>query len=163
MPKLHISKSMIIQILLVIALVGMWIPDLFSRKIYSQAEMETVSAALVKNLDAAVYEAKDNQKIKRYLSLDPGMFESIAFWRSDDAMSAQELVIAKSDDPAVLEAFAAAMEERQESQYNIYEGYAPAQAAMVEQGIIDVQGNYAMYYVGDNPAQMETLFVKALS
>ena len=45
----------------------------------------------------------------------------------------------------------------------ILEGYAPDQAELLKNAVIDIHGNYALYAVKEDAATMNDQFLKALS
>ena len=49
------------------------------------------------------------------------------------------------------------------SQKGIFEGYAPDQAELLKNAVIDIHGNYALYAVKEDAATMNDQFLKALS
>lgn len=77
-------------------------------------------------------------------------------------MSANELCIVQFDDAQHGQAFEDAARKRIASQHDIYAGYAPEQSALMESALVDVEDNYALYYVGDSASEMEKLFESAL-
>lgn len=135
---------------------------LLNGKIHSEAEFETVAAAVVESLDPAIYPEVSDSQIRRYLDLDPSMLTSVSLYRNKDAMSANELLIAQFDSPEAANAFEKAVNKRVSTQKDIYSGYAPEQAALMDTALIDVHDNYALYYVGDNGSQIDALFKQAL-
>ena len=73
-------------------------------------------------------------------------------------MDAEEMLIVKLKDTSQAEAVRAAMEKRQQTQIGIYEGYAPEQLSLCENGIIDVQGNYVLYVVHPDASKIDEAF-----
>ncbi|UNT96894.1 DUF4358 domain-containing protein [Allobaculum mucilyticum] len=134
----------------------------FGGGINSRADFDAVSTKVTESLDPSVYEPVSVSGIRRYLDLNPESFTDVAFYRNGDAMSANELAIVRFDSEKAARDFEKAVNERIHSQHEIYAGYAPEQAALMEQALVDIQGNYALYYTGDNPSQIDSLFVSAL-
>lgn len=162
MNEIKLTKYTIIRIVLVVLLLALWIPAFLPSGIYSSQSMDTVASALTSSLSEDIYPKQGTQAIKRYLKIDPNDFDSIAFYRNDDAMSASEMLIASSSDQALLDSLQKAVEARINSQASVYEGYAPEQKALMDEALVDVQGNYVLYYVGDEPAKMDAAYIKAL-
>lgn len=152
----------ICQAILLAALLLFWLPDITSTRTVSSASFDTILSALQADVDAGTYPEAETVTLKRAFQIDPETFDDIAFLRTNDAMNASELLIAKCSTQDQLDAFAKAARYRQDSQYNVYASYAPAQAALVQDALIDIQGNYALYYVGENPEAVQTLFETAL-
>ena len=65
-------------------------------------------------------------------------------------MDAQELLIIKLKDNSQAEAVTEAINARLETQMNSFEGYGIEQYAMLENHILDVQGNFILYVVNPN-------------
>lgn len=149
----------ITQILLVFALVLFWVPQFINRDLASDQPFETVSQKVLAALDASLYPAQDAQAMRRAIKLD--QMTAMGFWRQSDLMSAQELVIVQFD-PDQKETVQEALNARQTSQTAVYEGYAPEQAEQTRNGVVDVENNYALYYVGDNGDQIKEAFINAL-
>lgn len=133
-----------------------------TNRIHSEVPFETIETELVENLDENIYPQKPSVTVRRYIDLNPDQYEQIAFYRSDDAMSAGELLLVRFSNEEAADQFKEAVQKRIDTQHDIYSGYAPEQAAMMENALTDVQGNYALYYIGSDPENMESLFEQAL-
>ncbi|MDE5758063.1 MAG: DUF4358 domain-containing protein, partial [Allobaculum sp.] len=130
-------------------------------KINSSTPFEYVEQSVLSAVDQSLYPKQDNQKLRRYLNLDPAQALNISFYRLDDAMSANEIVLVQFD-PASADVFESAIITRKDSQEQIYEGYAPEQAELMKNALIDMEENYALYYVGSNTEQVKEAFQQAL-
>lgn len=156
------DKKTWIQIALVVLLAVMVLPNFIKTGITSSQSFKTVDKKMEEKVQADLYPKQDNQNIKRYLGLDPANYEGISFYRLDDAMSANEMVIVEFKDESQKEDLKKALEQRKDSQYNIFEGYAPEQAEVMKNAVVDVQNNYAFYYAGEDPAKMQSDFISVL-
>lgn len=161
MKKNQIIRTAV-QTGLILVLLCFWWNQIHPSKITSSASFDTVSASLLSRLNPDLYPQQPLSTLPRYLNLNPAEFQSIAFYRSDDALRADELCVAEFSSPEAGKVFQQAAEVRQQVQSSIYEGYAPEQAEQVRNALIDVQGNYAIFYVGDSPEALETQFHQAL-
>lgn len=150
-----------IQILLLVGLCIFWSTFILGGKIHSSAPFSLVEQSVLSVVDQSLYPQQDNQKLRRYLNLDPSQSLNIAFYRLDDAMSANEIVLVQFD-PASSQIFEDAINTRRDSQEQIYEGYAPEQAEMMKNALIDIEDNYALYYTGPQTDQVKAAFQKAL-
>ena len=90
------------------------------------------------------------------------MYDEAVLYFPITNMDAEELLILKLADPSQAEAAAAAIQERNQSQINVYEGYAPEQYALCEDAVIDVQGNYILYVVHKDADRIDAAFREAL-
>ncbi len=100
--------------------------------------------------------------LKKYYGLEPEMYDEAVLYFPITNMDAEELLILKLADPSQAEAAAAAIQERNQSQINVYEGYAPEQYALCEDAVIDVQGHYILYVVHKDADRIDAAFREAL-
>ena len=112
----------------------------------STKSMEEVQNNTLENINLDGLSQRDNLSMKRFLDLDPAQYESIIYYKSDDAMSASEFVLVKF-----------------KNQKGIFEGYAPQQAELLKNAIIDIHGNYGLYAVKEDANTMNDQFKKVFS
>lgn len=165
MNKSHPFKVMLtnaamgLTLVCLLAILGF---QLFAQKIHSNQPFDTIQAKVSEGLDPNLYPPISTASLRRYLDLDPALFNQIVLLRNEDALSARELCLVWFDQPQAGNAFEQAVEQRIYSQKDIYEGYAPEQTALMENALVDIEDNYALYYVGDNPQTMQNTFQNAL-
>jgi hypothetical protein len=151
-----------LQIGLVAAFLVFFLPNFQSSNPNSSASFESVLSALQEKTDAELFPAQSDQSLRRYFDIDASQYEDIVFLRQDDALSASEIVLVRfaSNDDA--QEFESKMQERINSQIQVYEGYAPEQAAMCKAAQIEVDGNYAVYICADNVSELLQSFDAAV-
>lgn len=129
----------------------------------STKTMEEVQSKTTENINLDGLSQQDNLNMKRFLDLDPSQYESVIYYKSDDAMSASEFVLVKFKDHSQQEPFKETIEKRVKNQKGIFEGYAPQQAELLKNAIIDIHGNYGLYAVKKDANTMNDQFKKVLS
>ncbi len=77
-------------------------------------------------------------------------------------MFANEALLVKLKDISQQEEIVTAIEERIESQLNVFEGYAPREVGLLEDAVVDVQGNYILYIVDGDAALVDEVFRSSL-
>ena len=127
----------------------------------SQADFADVTAAVTEGMDLTAYPAADQSLIRSKLGLDPAQYPDIAYWRSLNAMDAEELLIIRFD-PAQEQDVLDKVNARIQSQKDIYQGYAPEQLDMVNQAVVDVHPNYLFYMTGPQAKAAAARFEEAL-
>ncbi len=165
MNKQSSTKTILSYVGMGLALVGLvlvFITQLSSGKIHSDQPYDVIGAKMQEGLDPNVYPAVSANTTRRYLDLDPAGYIQFGLWRNSDSMSANELCLVQFDNPQAAKDFEQAVNNRIQAQHDIYAGYAPDQAAQMEAAIVDVEDNYALYYVGDDPAGKEAAFKAVL-
>ena len=147
---------------LIIVLMCIFLYFTFSKPQASSKDFTTVQNGMLNNIDLSTMELKDNISIKRFLNLDPEMFENIIYYKSQDALNADEIVLVqfKSIDDAKI--FEEKMEARIDEQRNIFSGYAPEQEDKLKNSIIDVQMNYACMVVSQDVKTIHDQFLRSL-
>ena len=128
----------------------------------SDKEFGNVQNLTLQGFDLKDYKQMSNQEIKRFLNINPQEYERISFKRIDDPMQADEIVIVQFKSEEQGQEFKDKMEARMENQKNIYDGYAPEEAKLIENGIVNLQANYALYVVGDSAKDINKAFEKSL-
>lgn len=137
-----------------------FLPSVF-REGPSQADFADVTAAVTEDMDMTAYPAADQSLIRSKLGLDPAQYPDIAYWRSLNAMDAEELLIIRFD-PAQEQDVLDKVNARIQSQKDIYQGYAPEQLDMVNQAVVDVHPNYLFYMTGPQAKEAAARFEEAL-
>ncbi len=120
-----------------------------------------MTAAVTEGMDLTAYPAADQSLIRSKLGLDPAQYPDIAYWRSLNAMDAEELLIIRFD-PAQEQDVLDKVNARIQSQKDIYQGYAPEQLDMVNQAVVDVHPNYLFYMTGPQAKEAAARFEEAL-
>lgn len=121
------------------------------------AQAVTAAAALSHTQEA------DAQMIKRLYGVDPADYESVLLQYPASNMDAEELLLVKLRDPAQQEALLQAANARIETQKASFDGYGPAQYALLtEHCVIEARGNYFLLVVGAQAQAAKEAFEKAL-
>ncbi|MGN1277094.1 MAG: DUF4358 domain-containing protein [Floccifex sp.] len=155
------NKYQVIKIFISILLI-LFVTMQFKQPSMSNATFEVVSQKTIEKIDLSELVQQDNLAIKRFLSLNPESYESIVYYKNADPMKAQEFVLVKFSDHSQAVDFKLMMEQRIENQKNVFDGYIEEQSQLLKKAIIDVQGNYAFYCVGDTCIEADQSFKDSL-
>ena len=104
----------------------------------------------------------DRQMIRRLYGLDPADYEGVRLYYPSTNMGVEEVLVVKLSDLSQQQAVRAAMEARVQSQMDVFESYAPEQYGILQNRVIEVQGNYLLLAVGKDPAAAQRAFLEAL-
>lgn len=77
-------------------------------------------------------------------------------------MYANEALLIRLSDISQAESVRTAIEERIDTQREIFAGYAPEQTALLERAVVDVRGNYILYVTDDDADRIDEVFRSAL-
>lgn len=150
-----------IMIICVIAFLNVLAPA-FIKKPKSDTPFDQVVQKTLEGIDMTNYPSQDIQSVRRFFQLDPQHFDQIGFYRTNDAMSADELLIVQFSDPKSADQFKNSVEKRIQDQIDVYSGYAPEQEDTMKKAIVDIYQNYALYVSGPQADRIEQNFINAL-
>ena len=128
----------------------------------SSRSMDEVKGPVINLFENPRSEESTGRIFRKYYGLSEADYEAVILYFPISNMDAEELLIVKLNDVSQADEVGAAMEERQQTQIGIYEGYAPEQLSLCENAIIDVQGNYILYVVHENAEAIDAAFRNAL-
>lgn len=160
MNRLHRQRWIIGLIFTFLAFLCYFIPSLI-RETPSQVAFADVVNATTAGLDMTNYPQADQSVIRSKLGLEPSEFPGLNYYRSSNAMQAEEMLIIQFD-PAQQKQVLDAVDQRIESQKQVYEGYAPEQLAEMQNAIISVHPNYLLYVTGAQGELARSQFEEAL-
>ena len=161
MNKQNISILTILRITMVAALlIFMIVLQVGNRS--SNASLESVSQEVLGAADQVGMQESNNRMFQKFYGLDAQDYEGVTLYSPVSNMDAQELLIVKLKDSSQAEAVTEAINSRLETQMNSFEGYGIEQYAMLEDHILDVQGNFILYVVNPNAQAADDAFRNSL-
>lgn len=129
----------------------------------SNTPMANVEAAVTSSISLDDMEKSSARMFRKFYGLAASDYESVVLYAPKTNMDAEELLLIKLQSTDQAEAAADACEQRRQSQKDVFEGYGPEQYDLLENHyVLDVQGNYILYIVGDNAAAADRAFRDSL-
>lgn len=128
----------------------------------SATPFQTVQKDTLKGIKISDYTKQDNQKIRRFLSLEPSTYKNVAYYKNNDDMQASEIVIVKFSSNDQAKRFTEGMNRRIKDQINVYEGYLPKEADLLKAAIVYTQGNYGLYVTNKKAQTISSQFKTSL-
>lgn len=128
----------------------------------STSDIETVKNEVNKVSGFANIPEAENRTIKRFYGLDPSEYEGIIAYVPQDDMAVDEMVIVKLKDTSQQEVVEQALEQRVDTQLKSFEGYGAEQVAILKKHVLNVEGNYIFYMVGENTKEAQKAFEEIL-
>ena len=159
--RINLVLPAVAAVILIIVM-GVYLLQLVDTGHTSDADFDTVSAAVLSAADLDPMVEGDNQMIRRIYGLDPASYEGMLLYYPSSNMGCEELLLVKLSDLSQQEAVQEAMEARISTQRDAFEGYAPDQYDMLGRGVVSVQGNYLLLIVADDTDAVLSAFLKAL-
>lgn len=149
------------QWLIMGALLILWIGSCTPAKLYSDQSLAQISSQVQSVAGKDAYPVMDQVNVEQYIRF-PQDINQYVFYRKNDAFDAKELLIVSFEGIEQAKQIEEIIQARIEEQKKVYAGYAPVQEAEVENALVNIQGNFALYYVGDQPQEVNQAFEKAL-
>lgn len=128
-----------------------------SRAVFSDVQEAVISAA-----DLPPMAEGDNQTFKRLYGLSASDYENVLLYYPTTNMGAEELLLIQLKDLSQQQAVKDAIESRLDTQKKSFDGYGVDQYAMLEKAVVEVQGNYILLVVANDPAPVRKAFLGAL-
>ena len=153
---IRVLKAIVLVILIIFLGFQIQVPKMHEEK------FDTVLKSSIHDVDLNEYEMMSNQEIRRFLSLDPNESKEIAFYRNNDPMKASEIVLVQFNNMDQKQTFEEEMHKRIDNQTSIFEGYIDEEVQLLKHAIVHVDGNYALYVVGDFSKDVESQFLESI-
>ncbi len=150
-----------IRIAMVVLLI-IFVIVLGSDKKSSSADMADVSGAVISSIDMSSVQEAGSLDLKKFYGLTASDYEDVVFYSPVTNMDAEELLIIKLKDTSQADAVEEAINKRLQTQTNSFEGYGAEQTALLQDHILDVQGNYILYVVNANASRADEAFRNSL-
>ncbi|MBQ9030441.1 MAG: DUF4358 domain-containing protein [Parasporobacterium sp.] len=151
----------ILSILMVIALAVVIIVSL-SRSSGSSRPVGEVASAITGLFENEKSQLSPERTFRKLYGLNAQDYEGVVLYSPISNMDAEELLLVKLKNEDQAEELVAAVEKRLQTQTGIYEGYAPPQYELCQNGVIDLQGNYLLYVVHADADRIDAEYQKAL-
>lgn len=128
----------------------------------SNADINDVTQAVISQIDMSSVEESTSQMLKKFYGLNAADYEAVVLYAPVSNMDAEEILIVKLTNNGQSDAVRAAIEKRLETQKNSFDGYGIEQYDLLENHVLDVQGNYILYIVHADAAKADQAFRDSL-
>lgn len=158
------TKIILLEVLkwLFVAALCVFLYFMLSANRESRAAFSDVQEAVISAADLTTMAEGDNQTFKRLYGLSASDYENVLLYYPTTNMGAEELLLIQLKDISQQQAVKDAIENRLDTQKKSFDGYGVDQYAMLEKAVIEVQGNYILLVVADDPAPVRKAFLGAL-
>lgn len=158
------TKIILLEVLkwLFVAALCVFLYFMLSANRESRAAFSDVQEAVISAADLTPMAEGDNQTFKRLYGLSASDYENVLLYYPTTNMGAEELLLIQLKDLSQQQAVKDAIENRLDTQKKSFDGYGVDQYAMLEKAVVEVQGNYILLVVADDPAPVRKAFLGAL-
>lgn len=158
------TKIILLEVLkwLFVAALCVFLYFMLSANRESRAAFSDVQEAVISAADLPPMAEGDNQTFKRLYGLSASDYENVLLYYPTTNMGAEELLLIQLKDLSQQQAVKDAIESRLDTQKKSFDGYGVDQYAMLEKAVVEVQGNYILLVVANDPAPVRKAFLGAL-
>ena len=158
------TKIILLEVLkwLFVAALCVFLYFMLSANRESRAAFSDVQEAVISAADLTPMAEGDNQTFKRLYGLSASDYENVLLYFPTTNMGAEELLLIQLKDLSQQQAVKDAIESRLDTQKKSFDGYGVDQYAMLEKAVVEVQGNYILLVVANDPAPVRKAFLGAL-
>ena len=158
------TKIILLEVLkwLFVAALCVFLYFMLSANRESRAAFSDVQEAVISAADLTPMAEGDNQTFKRLYGLSASDYENVLLYYPTTNMGAEELLLIPLKDLSQQQAVKDAIESRLDTQKKSFDGYGVDQYAMLEKAVVEVQGNYILLVVANDPAPVRKAFLGAL-
>lgn len=158
------TKIILLEVLkwLFVAALCVFLYFMLSANRESRAAFSDVQEAVISATDLTPMAVGDNQTFKRLYGLSASDYENVLLYYPTTNMGAEELLLIQLKDLSQQQAVKDAIESRLDTQKKSFDGYGVDQYAMLEKAVVEVQGNYILLVVANDPAPVRKAFLGAL-
>ncbi len=158
------TKIILLEVLkwLFVAALCVFLYFMLSANRESRAAFSDVQEAIISAADLTPMAEGDNQTFKRLYGLSASDYENVLLYYPTTNMGAEELLLIQLKDLSQQQAVKDAIESRLDTQKKSFDGYGVDQYAMLEKAVVEVQGNYILLVVANDPAPVRKAFLGAL-
>ena len=150
-----------IKMALILGLLIFIIWDLRGEKT-SNAKIDKVQEAVYQASGLENVEQAPNRTVKRLYGLDPQDYDGLVLYAPQSNMDVNEILIVKLSNTDQASGVEDAINERLETQEKSFDGYGVEQTKLLKDHVLQVQGNYILYAVGENASKMQAAFLNSL-
>lgn len=128
----------------------------------SQTEFGAMEQTVSAVADLTTMQPADNQMLRRLYGLDEADYEGVMLYCPTTNMGAEELLLIKLTNIEQQDIVKNAIDARITAQKNSFEGYGVDQFEMLTNCVTEIQGNYVLLVVADDPSAVRRAFLGAL-
>ena len=128
----------------------------------SSRPFDEVRAEVEKSFDTSELKEQDSSAFKRNFGLNSSEYSGVLYYASASGISAEEVLLIQVADSSQISQVTDALEEHVESRQQIFEGYAPEQARLLESARQSVRGSYIFFAVSENADRYMEAFAGSL-
>lgn len=153
------TKYRVIEIVCVILTV-IFIFSSVSKEELTSFTADEISEAVITEMNNDALIKRENEFIRDTFGIEPDLFSSVSYYSSDDVMDVSELLIGvlTAEEEAVYDSLRGYAQDR----YNLFNGYAQKEAALLDSYILETVSGVVIFCVSENEDAVFDAFTNKL-
>lgn len=153
------TKYRVIEIVCVILTV-IFIFSSVSKEERTSFTADEISEAVITEMNNDALIKRENEFIRDTFGIEPDLFSSVSYYSSDDVMDVSELLIGvlTAEEEAVYDSLRGYAQDR----YNLFNGYAQKEAALLDSYILETVSGVVIFCVSENEDAVFDAFTNKL-
>ncbi len=156
------AQSLTIAKYVIIAAIALFVAFCVYTQHQGNVPFDQVRDAVVQAIDQESMRDAGSRGFVRFYGLNSAEYDGILLYQSTSGMSADEVLLVKLKDRNQLDALLETINSRKEARTSDFSGYAPAEAAIMEEAEILTKGKYVLFLPYSGAADVKQAFLKAL-
>ncbi|HIZ82748.1 MAG TPA: DUF4358 domain-containing protein [Candidatus Mediterraneibacter pullistercoris] len=140
----------------------MFIVSLMRGDKISDTPIEDVTEAVTAAADMTDLSLADNRTVRRLYGINVNDYEGINLYVSDSNMKVEEVLVVKLKDASQAGGVESAVRSRVDTQLQSFEGYGPEQCKLLDDHVLDTEGNYVLFVVNEKAQAADQAFQNSL-
>lgn len=155
------KSTVYIEVLFVILLVSFMV-FIYSKESAKDVPLREVEHALLEKTNIHEMHKCNDRQLKQFIGIDVSAVDEYIYYKSNEALGVEELLIVKVKDKDKLKAVQTSVEQRVDSQIDLFDNYGPKQVKLLKDSIILKKGSYIFYCTGHDKDRCEEVFKDAV-
>lgn len=130
----------------------LWFPFI---NIDNDVAWKDVTSTCLQSINQKEYETWNHKMIKKHYRITKENYEKAIVFKHSSATEAQEIAIFYQSDPEKRKYIKKILEDRKQSQCNVFKGYDVVQSDLIEKGKIFEKGKYVFLIIHKNMHDIE--------
>ncbi len=151
----------LIKYILLILLIAFIVSLMRGDKV-SNAKLKDVTKNVTEAMDMTDLSVADNRTVRRLYGINVNDYDGVSLYVSNSNMKVEEVLIVKLKDVSQADTVETAALGRVDTQLQSFEGYGPEQCKLLEDHVLDTEGNYVLFVVNQEAQAADQAFQKSL-
>lgn len=154
-----VKKYVFFEVLFVALSVVFIVASVSNASVHTSKTASELSSSIIDMMSTDDINERDINFVAEKYSIDTSVFSSVSCYSSDDVMNVSELLVCVFNDSSD-ESILTLIEKYSDERYNLYNGYAQKQSALISNCIISIDSGALFFCVDENAEKIYSHFLE---